>query len=390
MPTALTGFNNAGFTSNEAQRDVVQYLFKVAPDITPMLSLYLALMHSQAKDFKKIIITQKAKPTQVVVGAAVAAAASSMVVIDANVAKTLTKRTVLRNPETTELIYVTATPTTTTVAITKGYGGTTDGALVAGQVLEITANAYEEIWTEPIGAAGSFDAAIMQHEELYNLQTSFRFNCRTGRLANKKSLETGGNIRDQYWEQVTYHARQMLQQTIIWGGRAEVGSGGSMVRMNGGFDYWGRTGQFYRDMGGIMTPTALKNYLGDYVDAFPDAEDYDIFCSGRVNDLFSGMMDPGLRYKPDDNVLGVSCSKIQHRGKRFNIFPMPQLNTAYTRGIFWIIDRSKVALSELDPVHSELDVLPVGVSTEIIDVLMGTLTLQIEPSRLGYVVNALS
>jgi hypothetical protein len=334
------------FSSNEKVVDMDPVLQKEYPEVTPLLSIKNKLAEDAAKDTTIYWSNAVAIPRTITYSAASEASDpgdGAGTITFANYAY-LRKDDLLSNPRTGEVILVTDTPTSATVSVYRGWGDSSNKALVSGDVLVFMEGAKSE------GSDYTTARSVVQTED-YNRIQQFDQDVQISDLADAVTTHFGGpgSKRNQLRIDMQRSWAIMMEETL-WGGTrgntllsGETGYRKSMK----GIDAWLRSGTNSVNVAGLLTESLFNLLLRKLYETYADKTNITLFCSPFVFGIISqwgrGRMQTsplqttyGLRterYVGDVDVDLVRCplwTDVTRRGWAFAL-DLPRIKVKYLK-----------------------------------------------------------
>lgn len=196
---------------------------------------------------------------------------------------------------TEELIYVSAV-VGDTLTVTRGYGGTTAAATLASEVFLMNgsghadnANAPESVSSEP---------NIRQ-----NACQIFRTALELGGRALNAELYGGEEWARCWKDTMNKHRRKKETAYLFNNGRVLTGDN----TLTGGFMYWVTTNVF-NNLGANLTETYWNDFGRAFLRRNVGETNIGIMAGELTYKALSGFMRDGLRFTPDSEMAGISCS----------------------------------------------------------------------------------
>jgi hypothetical protein len=221
--TTVGGTNSA---TTRIVRDVADKVALLDPNESPLVTLLHRLRKKPAKSPKYEWYEDAYSPIYVTAGEA-GSSAETDIDIGTGEGDYVHKWDVLLDLETDELMLVTAEPTTDTVTITRGFGGSTVTAIGSGDKLFIVGNACDE-------GGSSITARSTVKDHKYNFTEIFKETIDVSRTSESTRMY-GGNDRSYLRRKHGVKLMRLIERAFWFGGRDEdTTSGDSVVRATGG------------------------------------------------------------------------------------------------------------------------------------------------------------
>jgi len=348
--------------TNELPVDMHSKMFSAYPSLTPLTVILAKNAENPAFNYRVDWQEKKEMPTTMMVAQTESSASTTIYVVENG--ETLVQDTLLYNPRTNDLRYVSATPTTNTITVVISQGGTTSAVWNAGDVLHVLLPGVVENDNAVYRSASVADANV------YNLQQLCRMNYSLTRTmaAMKTHFGGPGTKREELKQQKYREFRAKKEKTLIFSGRATGGTVPATRRQMGGLRHWLYDGTLYKDFGGIMTETGFRNFIGDYKDQNPEATNVNLLAAGNVLDIISDFGRDKVRLSPMSKTYGLDISTYKSRGITVNLIPMPMLDESdVTAGWGFLLDMERIMMKTLARDTFYGDALGVGQSERIHD-----------------------
>lgn len=301
-PTVVAGAVSSNiYTSNEKPIDMYSKMFENYPELTPLVSILTKVGDNSTSQSTVYWTEQEELPTKVTVSTLAASGATEIIV--PNYAY-LRKNDLLFNPDTFELIRVTATPTTSTVAVTKGVGATADYAVDAGQELEILLPAYEENYdeTNPRAAVNT---------EFYNYTAEIvEFVQTSNRVQHEATHFSGpGGKRLENQQKMFRAFRIKAEKALLFSYRADFAGTTNNIKTMGGIVEKLHNGTNYWNVNGLLTESALDDYLVQLYESMPDREKLTLVCSPKLHKIICAIAKPHIEVSPNSTEYGMKLMR---------------------------------------------------------------------------------
>lgn len=348
--------------TNELPVDMHSKQFTTFPALTPLTVMLGKLNEDPAHNFRIDWQEQNEIPTVLQVGTALASGGTALVVTGNG--NTAVVQSLLFCPRTFELFTVTTAGSDTAMTVTGAQGGTSNAALVSGDILHVLPPAIPE--ADVVDRSMSVAAS-----NVYNYVNILKMQYSLTRLMNKMTTHFGGagSKRQELKMQKWHEARKKKEKLLYFGGRATGGTTTTTAieYQSGGLVHYLRNGTLYKDFNGILTETGFDNYIGDYFDQNPDAQNIVYFCSPNVRRLMSAWGKDKVRVSPESKKYGFRIDSYVAGNGDVKIVTLPLLNDPVTKGWGWILDTSRIRLRVVDPMTFYPDAKTVGESETILD-----------------------
>lgn len=328
------------FTTNEKRVDMWPAMFNSFVDATPITVILSKLRDASATN-TRIDWTEGNELPREVTHTGVTEPTVSTTITIANWSF-LRRDDLLFVPSTEELMRVETTPTSTSVTVERGIGGTTSVVLAADATLIMLVPAKEE--------AGAYQTprAVVNTNQ-YNLTQIVNEFTRVSKSVNK--ISTWFTPKRQENQQKMWLAfRKKLESTLMFGHRED----GTDVQSNNAFRAMG--GLFWKlgastatnifDVNGLLTESALDQWLEDVYTEVPSTDRLTFVASpfiiGRINQIAK----PLIRISPNAKVYGLDI--MRYEGSiSIDLIRHPLLKGNYLRGMGFLLDLNRVILKWL-------------------------------------------
>lgn len=303
MPTVSQGIRGTGIlaTEDRAARDVVPSLLQLEPDAGPLTQVLMKIGSKPAKNAKFEWYEDELQPRFDKLGAAITStSATSMTVTNY---KRFRKGDLVKiaNKET---VRVTATPSSTTVSITRGVGDEAAATASNGAQLFIMSPAAEE-------GSTARDLASTQREGKYNycqiVKTPFGV---TGTQEGTDQL-AGQDFNEERRKKLIEHKRD-IEHMLLFGVRDKYDGDTHPIRMSGGITYFVTTN--VKDMGGDMTEPEWEDFLR--ICFRYGSKEKLVLCSPKAITAINGFARGRLITKSDESTYGVTMTQYQNAGRK--------------------------------------------------------------------------
>jgi hypothetical protein len=351
--------------TNELPVDMHSKQFTTFPGLTPLTVILGRLNEDPAFNFRIDWQEENEIPTVLQVGTALASGGTALVVTgNGNTAR---DNSLLFSPRTFELFAVNGNPSSdTAITVVGAQGGTSNAALVSGDILHVLPPAIPETDT-------TVRAISVQASNVFNYISILKMQYQITRLMDRMRTHFGGagSKRDELKQQKWREVRKKKEKLLMFGGRATQNSALTIEYQSGGLVHYLRNGTLYKDFNGIFTETGFDNYIGDYFDQNPDAQQVMYFCSPNIRRLMSEWGKDKVRISPDSKKFGFRIDTYVAGNIDVNIVTLPLLVDPVTKGWAWILDMQRMRLKVIDPLTFFPDALTVGESETILDTYRG-------------------
>lgn len=301
-PTLVTGSRDTTILSTETRRsrDVTPALSQLEPDAGPLTTILTKLRKRGATDPKIEWFEDQLLPRFDVLATAITdAAATSMVVTNY---KYFRKGDLVRINKS-EIVRVTTTPSTTTVAIKRGVGESAAATAAISSQLHILSNSNPE--------GGSVRSILStQRVAVYNYLQIMRDPWGVTNTAKVTATFAGMDWTEEAQKELIEHKKH-IEYAFLLGQRYEDTTGTNPERTTRGIR------QFISDnvkaINGALTETLLDDFLRT---AFRyGSKTKMLFCSPIVAQAINGFAKPKLRLVPSDKSYGITLTQYENAGR---------------------------------------------------------------------------
>ena len=291
-------------TTNELVVDMHKKRMTSYAKLTPLTVILARKASKKAKNFRIDVIEEHAIPTTVEI--AVNESSASTTIYVSAWGTTLVQDTLLYNPRTDDIRLVDSQPTANTVTVTIDQGGTTSAIWLQGDVVHVLPPALPEN-----DALSTFRCASITNTNVYNLMQIIKLQYAVTRVEDKMVSHFGGpgEFRRQMKRQKYREFRVKGEKGKYFGGRQTGGTAPATVRMANGLVRILKEGTHYKDFGGIFTETGWDNYLGDFHDDNPDANNISAAMAPNVIRQISYFAKDKIRISPRSKEYGLDIQR---------------------------------------------------------------------------------
>ena len=230
----------------------------------------------------------------------------------------------IHNPATGEVMLVTATPSGTTVAVTRGWGATTGTAIASGQTLWVIGSAREE-------GDDSRDLLSRLADAESNYTQIFRDPYEVTNTANASKMYGGNDLAYQRKKFGIEHLRQ-IERAFLFGTKAETAGATHKQRSTAGCVELITT-NVTNVGGGGLTETKFEEWLRTVFRYGSDTRW--LMASPRLISVINLWAQGKLQMVPSDKTFGISVKKYLSGHGTLNIVNHKQLQGA-TYGYYGI------------------------------------------------------
>lgn len=312
-PSLVSTARGTGVLTTETRRtrDVSPLIAQLEGDAGPLVTLLMRLKSKATTDPKFEWFEDELLPRFDVLGSTeLTAAASSMIVTNY---KYFRAGDIVRVNKA-EKVCVTATPSSTTVAIRRAVGSTAAAIAPVGCQLHIIGNSNAE-------NAGARSMLSTVRQAKYNYCQIFRhpFGYTNTAAATDQFGEKDPNLEKA--KQLIEHKKD-IELSFLLGEASEYTGGTHPERTTGGIESFIKTN--VQDMGGSMTEPELNDFLRR-VYRFGSPERVGLF-SPLLCTVMSNLAAGKLQTRNDDSTYGITLSRYQSAGRVFEINEHKLLN----------------------------------------------------------------
>lgn len=314
MPTLVTTARGTGTLNTETRRtrDVSPLIAQLEGDAGPLITLLMRLRSKAATDPKFEWFEDELLPGFDVLGAtALTAGAASMIVTNYKYFRIGDIWMVNK----AERVRVTATPTTTTVAISRAFGSTAAVAAAAGSQLMRIGNANEE---------GTTSRAMLstQRAPKYNYCQIFRHPFG---YTNTAAATAQFGQKDPVLEKAKQliEAKKEIELSFILGeAKEDTTTGTHPIRSTGGIEEFIATN--VQAMGGTLTEASFNDFMRR---VFRYGSNTRVgLLSPLMATVMSNLAAGKLQTRNDDKTYGITLSKYQSAGRNIELVEHKLLN----------------------------------------------------------------
>lgn len=350
-------------TTNELKVDMHKKRMTSYAKITPLTVILARLASTKAGNFRVDVIEEHAMPTKVEIAQSESSVGTTIYV--SAYGTSLVQDTLLYNPRADDIRLVDSQPTSNTVTVTISQGGTTSSAVwEQGDIVHVLPPALAEN-----DALSTMRCASITNTNVYNLMQIIKLQYAITRVEDKMVSHFGGpgEFRQQLKRQKYREFREKGELLRYFGGRQTGGTAPATKRMSNGMVRILKEGTHYKDFGGIFTETGFDNWLGDYQDDNPDAENITFAAAPNVLRQIGYFAKDKIRISPMTKEYGLNIKRYINGPLDVDLVPLPLLTDATTRGWGFLIDWSRMMLKDIDRPTFYPDALSVGQSENIYD-----------------------
>ena len=373
LPTVLAqgGAGNWPQT-NELAVDMSAQEYAAFGELTPLTTILSKMAQENAFNFQVELLEKYDMPIALTVSGALAAAGTTLTISSGYKACVL--GTLIYNPRAGDIAYVSATPTTSSITVTRDYSGTTGAIWNVGDTVYLLPPTIAEDDDDYTAAASAQSARV------YNYVQLVRMNFNITRLLNEMKRNVPESTHSMLKTQKYREYRTRKELGTLFGGRASTGTAPATIRTSGGLRHYLLDGTNYKDFAGSLTESTWDNHLNNYFTENYDAGD--VFCplgpKAKAKILNWGKARGRVELdKENSNKYGFKIDTYDYDGKLVRLIRMPLLNqSVITSGWGWLLDMGRMKYKRVvaDTYHPDI----IGIrSEEIIDCYRGASSLLI-------------
>lgn len=317
------------YSTNERPIDMFSAMFESYPALTPLISILTKINSDETSQSTIRWTNSRDLPRTLVITADVAIAAGTMTSSQYTYAR---KNDIYYYPTTGERVRVTATPSSSAVAITKGWGASDDLAIPAGATLVKLSPGYEENTSD-------INPRMAVNDEDYNYTQEMDKHTRhSWRTMNESTFFGGkGTKRTEDNAKMVRDAKIELELNTWFQTLADTAGTTYYIKTAKGIEEWLRPGTNYVDMNGLLTESKLDGTLADISAQWPDQPRLMAFGSHRVMNIINQIAKPLIRLSPNSKEYGLRLN--QYSGAiDLDLAPVPLFNMPTLREWMFVLD----------------------------------------------------
>lgn len=312
MPDVNSGVRGVEVLTTETRRrrDVSPAIIQLEPDAGPLTTILMKLKSKVTADFKFEWFEDQLLPRFDVLTAALTAGAATMKV--ANFAY-FRKGDLVRINQS-EIVLVTATPTTEDVAITRAFGESVAAAVANASNVQIVSNCFED------GSALSdilSTVRVPQYNYTQIMRNAFGFtmrNQKTGVYGEKDIVaEQGKQLLEQ---------KKNIEYAIILGQRYLDATGTHNKSTTRGIKKWITSN--VKDMGGEMTEDELEDFIR--ICFRYGSKKKLAIASPKSIQVINGFGREKLVTRSDESTYGTTMTQYKNAGKQIELIEHQLMN----------------------------------------------------------------
>jgi len=329
------GTTNLLYSTNERPIDMYKKMYESYPGLTPLLSITTKVSSDETSQSTIRWINSRDLPKTLVVTADVAIAAGTITSSQYTYAR---KNDIYYYPTTGERLRVTATPSSSAIAVTKGWGASDDLAIPAGATLIKLSPAYEE-------NTADINPRMAVNEEEYNLTQEFDKHTRhSWRTMNESTYFGGkGTKRTEDNQKMVRDAKIELELNLWFQTLGNATGTTYYIKTARGIEEVLRSGSNFVDMHGLLTESKLDGTLADISSEWPDTPRLLGFGSHRVMNIINQIAKPLIRLSPNSKEYGLKLNQY-NASVDADLVPCPLFNMPTIREWLFLIDLNYVTI----------------------------------------------
>lgn len=287
-------------TETRRVRDVEDMLAQLEPDDGPLTTLSSRLQSEEAHDVKLEWFEDQLLPDFDVLAADLTAGAATMTVTNY---KYFRKGDLVKINDA-EIVRVSATPSTTAVAITRAFGATAAQAAVTGNRLFILSDAGQEFDTYRDGLS---TVKVPKYNYVQDLATPMQFT------DQEIATETfaGRDLPQEHAKAIIEHKKKQ-EKALLLGQPYEDTSGQYRIGATGGAVYYVTTN--VKDFSGGFTEAEFEDWLR--VAFRYGSKEKVVFCSPKAIQSINAFSRGKLRTMSGQESYGVTMTEYQNAGRK--------------------------------------------------------------------------
>jgi hypothetical protein len=343
------------FSTNEKLIDALPGMMEVEAPVTPFITLFTKMAADSAKDTTKRWFNDEPHPIKVKytgAGEASAPAAGAGTLVIANYSY-LRKDDILStgDPLNLENILVTATPTTSTVAVYRGKSSGTVALKGNQDLIKIAPSKVE--------AANYKNSIAVVNTEDYNYVQEFDATVEISTLANAVSTHAGGpgTTFSKEFQKMMSRMKKQMELNIILSERSKVKLSGEdyyRSNMGGAVEFLKNGTNYWEVANGLFSEAGLDVYLEKFANNNPDVSSITGFMAPKLMSAINQWSKGRLVTAPMAEKYGMNIKSYQDGALELNLVKCPlwaQMPGLSGMGI--LLDTSIIGLHYL--IHPEIN-----------------------------------
>lgn len=303
---------------------------------TPLLAISAGMPEDSVKDTSWSWVEDTHISGNSIVTAAASNVATTITVSDSSI---WTKNSVLLVETTGEHLYVTATPTATSITVRRGLGGTTPTAIAANATLQLIGTAFAEGGGKPEPIATNGDSYT-------NIVQIFKQGWAVSGTAQAIEYVTGSKLANSKAQAIAFHAEN-IERSFMFGRKAIFkDSDNKEVRLSNGIipsieSFGGLVvSANYGSVAGQMSIKGLQNFMRRIFDKNAKGlpNERMALTSSAVLEVIQDMVRKDTRYdiKVSDKVFGLDVWSLTFLGHtlKLAIHPLMSENAYWSKELY--------------------------------------------------------
>jgi hypothetical protein len=287
-------------TEGRRVRDVENVLAQLEPDEGPLTTLLSRLQQEEASDVKLEWFEDQLLPDFDVLAADLTAGASTMTVTNY---KYFRKGDLVRINDA-EIVRVSATPSTTAVAITRGFGAVAGTAALSGSRLFILSDAGQEFDTYRDGLS---TIKVNKYNYTQDLATPMQWTD----LEMATETFAGKDVPQEHAKGLIEHKKK-LEKALLFGQPYEDTSSQYRISSTGGAIYYVSTN--VKDFSGGFTEAEFEDWLR--ICFRYGAREKVVMCSPKAIQSINAFSRGKLRTMSGQSTYGVTMTQYENSGRK--------------------------------------------------------------------------
>lgn len=312
--TVSQGARGVGLLDTETRlvRDVEDMLQELEPQEGPLTQILSRLTTDTATDNKVEWFEDQLLPDFDVLAAALTAGAATMTVTNFAYFR---KGDIVRINDY-EQVYVSATPTTTSVSITRAFGTVPATAADSGARLHIVSDATQE---NGLGR----DVITTQKVPRYNYCQQLGTPCEWSDLDLASKTFGEKELPAEHRKQIVEHKKKMEKSFIL--GQPYLSTSGNLVTgVSGGLEYFIQSN--IKDVSGGFTEAEFEDWLRVCF-RYGGSEKL-VFCSPKAIQSVNGFARAKMQTFTNDDTYGVTITEYHNAGRKVGLIEQKLLTNA--------------------------------------------------------------
>lgn len=299
-PTLIQGSRDTQTLSNETRRsrDVNPALSQLEPDAGPLTTMLTKLRKKGATDPKVEWFEDQLLPRFDILGADVGAGDATITVTNFRYFRAGD----LVRINKSEIVRVTTTPTTTVVAVSRGFGEIAGKAALNGQQLHILGNTNAE-------GASVRSLLSTQRVPVFNYLQILRDPWGVSKTQKATASFAGQDWTEEAQKQLIEHKKHM--ELILMAGQRKEDTSSAPIRATRGFEQF--LSSNVTAINGALTETLMDNFLRT---CFRYGSKTKVMINSPIAAMaINGFAKPKLRLMPKDKTYGITLTAYEMAGR---------------------------------------------------------------------------